>query len=428
MSYSEELSKMLTAAGAREGCKISLSIDGKEYKGILMPQKDPTDDDIVVIRMRNGYKAGFRMGGGSITVLEQPVVQKIERKERVAKKGLQNIVLIGTGGTIGSHPDVKTGAQTAGTSAEQLLDAIPDVLDMANIKTMDAASAFSENIGVKNWQDLAKAVEKELNDGAAGIIISHGTDTMGFTAAALSFMLTELSAPVVLVGSQRSTDRPSSDAPGNLTASVRFCLSGNPGVYAVMQDTMSDDSFAVHRGTRVRKMHTSRRDAFRSINAVPAAHVTSDGKITVNGEIPKASKKTAAKTKMCTDVVLLHFYPNMDAKLFRDVILRSKGAVIAGTGLGHVSEAMEGLLKEACDKGVVVVMTSQCLNGPTAPNIYDTGRRLRSAGVIYSKDILPETAYVKLMWALANSKDPKETMKETLSYEMGDRRTTDVIW
>ena len=430
MGYSEELSKMLTAAGAKEGCKISLTTDGKEYKGVLMPPSEGSDDSIVVIRMKNGYKAGFRIDkGASMNVIEQPIVQKKEeRTERIRKKGLPNIVLIGTGGTIGSQPDARTGAMTAGSPAERLLDTVPDVFGIANIRTTDVASVFSENMGIKDWQKLAETVEKEMNSGADGVIISHGTDTMGHTAAALSFMLTELSGPVVIVGAQRSTDRPSSDAPGNLTAAVRFCSSKMPGVYVIMQDTMSDNSFAVHRGTRARKMHTSRRDAFRSVNTIPVAHIDASGKITINDEIPKASERTKARTKMCRDVILLQFYPGMDAKLFRDVILNSKGAVIAGTGLGHVSEEMEALLKEACNKGIIVIMTSQCINGPTGPNIYDTGRRLKDMGVIYANDILPETAYVKLMWTLANSKDAKAEMKNVLSYEMSDRRTADVIW
>jgi glutamyl-tRNA(Gln) amidotransferase subunit D len=255
---------------------------------------------------------------------------------------------------------------------------------------------------------------------------------MGYTAAALSFMLGETSGPVVLVGSQRSPDRPSSDAYGNLLAAVRFCVSsGSSGVYVVMHDTMNDDSFAVHRGTRVRKMHTSRRDAFRSVNSLPAAHMDGAGTIMFSDDVPKASRKTKARTGMEKDVVLLQYYPGMDPALFRDVILGSKGIVIAGSGLGHISDGMASLLREAIDGGSVVVMTSQCINGPTGMNVYDTGRGLQRIGVIPSGDMLPETAYVKLMWVLANTKDAKEAgkvMRTPLSYETGDRRTADVIW
>ena len=433
MRYSDEVLRMLESAGAKEGSKISLTADGKEYVGTLMPNKDSCDSNIVVIRMKSGYKVGIRAGkGSSVKVLEPPAAKVRKEPSAVPKKGLPNITLIGTGGTIGSQADAKTGALGPGFSADRLLELVPEILDIANVKTIDLFSVFSENVSSEQWQKMAKAAEKELNGGADGVIITHGTDTMGYTAAALSFMLREISGPVILVGSQRSPDRPSSDAPGNLIAAVRFCASTKaPGVYAVMHDTMNDDSFAVHRGTRIRKMHTSRRDAFRSINAIPVAHIDGAGKIILRDEIPKASERTKAFTKMDNGVAMLHFYPGMDPELFKGVVTGSKGIVIAGTGLGHVSEGMASLLKEAIGKGAIVIMTSQCINGPTGMNIYDTGRDLQRIGVIPVMDMLPETAYVKLMWALANTKnadEAKKVMKTVLSYEMGDRRTADVVW
>ncbi|MCL2142999.1 MAG: Glu-tRNA(Gln) amidotransferase subunit GatD [Methanomassiliicoccaceae archaeon] len=428
MRYSDELSKIIDSAGAKEGSVISLTIDGRNYTGVLTANSDP---DVVVIKMKNGYKAGFRADGGTlIKVLEQPTVKEQKKKERRTKKGLPDVALIGTGGTISSRPDGSV--MTPGMSADRLLDLMPELSDIANIRTKDIISVFSENISAEHWKKMADAAEEELNNGAAGVIISHGTDTMGYTAAALSFMLREISGPVVLVGSQRSTDRPSSDAYGNMLASARFCVSPNTaGVYVVMHDTMNDDSFAVHRGTRVRKMHTSRRDAFRSVNAVPVAHIDAAGNITFSDETQRPSARTKAQTKMNENVILLYYYPGMDPSLFRDAVMRSKGVVIAGSGLGHVSSGMASLLKEAIDNGSVVVMTSQCINGPTGMNVYDTGRELQNMGVIPVMDMLPETAYVKLMWALANAKnaeDAKAIMKKILSYEMGDRRTLDVIW
>jgi glutamyl-tRNA(Gln) amidotransferase subunit D len=432
MRYSAELTKMLGSAGAKEGSVILLTVDGKEYTGTLVPN-GPNDPDVVVIRLKNGYKAGFRMDkNSSVKVLERPAADVKKKSENRPKKGLPGLTLIGTGGTIGSRTDAKTGTAAPGLSADSLLETVPEALDIADIKAMDLFSAFSENMEVRHWQELAKAVEKELNGGASGVLIAHGTDTMGYTAAALSFMLRELSGPVVLVGSQRSADRPSSDAPGNLLASVRFCVSSKAaGVYVVMHDTMSDDSFAVHRGTRVRKMHTSRRDAFRSINTVPAAHIDAAGNITVKDDLPAPSKRSKAETKMEKNVVLLQYFPGMDPALFRNVIMSSKGTVIAGSGLGHVSDSMAPLLKEAIDKGSVIVMASQCINGPTGMNVYGTGRELQDIGVIPADDMIPETAYVKLMWALANSKDAndaKKIMRTRISYETSDRRSADVIW
>ena len=433
MRYSEELSKILESAGVKEGCLISFTSGGKEYNGTLMPHKDSQSPEIIVIKMKNGYNAGFRIDAGTpVKVIGPPSIKHRETVERKPKKGLPDLVLIGTGGTIGSQADVKTGALAPGTSSAALMNMFPEILEIANVRAKDLFSVLSENMGIEHWQKMAVAAAEELNGGADGVVISHGTDTLGYTAAALSFMLREISGPVVLVGSQRSPDRPSSDAFVNLLASVRFCVSSKAaGVYVVMHDTMSDDSCAVHRGTRVRKMHTSRRDAFRSINAVPVAQIDPAGKITFKDEVPKASDRTVACTKMEKDVVLLHYYPGMNVGLFRGLMVGRKGVVIAGSGLGHVSDDIAAMLKEAIDDGSVVVMTSQCINGPTGMNIYNKGRELQSIGVIPVMDMLPETAYVKLMWALANTKDAeeaKELMRTKLSYEMGDRRTVDVIW
>ncbi|MDD4221991.1 MAG: asparaginase domain-containing protein, partial [Candidatus Methanomethylophilus sp.] len=226
---------------------------------------------------------------------------------------------------------------------------------------------------------------------------------------------------------QRSSDRPSSDASSNLMAAARFCVNGNrAGVFVVMHDTSGDDSFAVHCGTRVRKMHTSRRDAFHSINVPPVAHLDRDGKIEFSGPGRATSAaKAVAATGMNQHVVLLQFYPGMNPELFRDVILKSKGVVIAGSGLGHVNENMVPLIREADSRGTVVVITSQCLNGRTNLNVYNTGRDMLAAGAVTVQDMLPETAYVKLMWALANTNSPeaaKEVMRTPLAGEMGDRR------
>jgi len=363
MTYSGEISRMLGSAGAKEGCKISFTSGGKEYTGILMPNDDSRREDVIVIKMGNGYNAGFTADPGTkINVLEQPPVKRKEVVAHAPKDGLANLTLIGTGGTIGSQAGAGAGALAPGRSSGDLLEMFPEILKDANIKAIDLFSVLSENMGAEHWQKMASAAAEELNSGADGVIISHGTDTMGYTAAALSFMLQEISGPVVLVGSQKSPDRPSSDAFVNLKASVDFCISlikkKKAGVYAVMHDTMDDSSCAAHRGTRVRKMHTSRRDAFRSVNTTPVARICADGDIEFKDAVPDASGKTVARTKMEKDVILLQYYPGMDPGLFKDIITCRKGIVIAGSGLGHVSDGIMSLLGEATDKGAVVVMTS----------------------------------------------------------------------
>jgi len=430
--YSESLSKKLESLGAVEGSKLSVTKDGRTSVGTLMPHHEFSAEDVLIIKVKSGYNVGIRITPETtIEVLEKPIERVKKEMPIEFQKGLPKLVLIGTGGTIASYVDYRTGAVHPALSTSDMVNAVPEIREIANVDATVLFSIFSENMDVDHWQKLAEEVAKQINDGADGIIIPHGTDTMGYTAAALSFMLGDVPKPVVLVGAQRSSDRPSSDASSNLMACARFCTKAKKaGVYVIMHDTSGDDSFAVHIGSRVRKMHTSRRDAFHSINALPAAHLDKDGKIEMSIEGHEiTNEKAVAKTGMEKSCVLLQYYPGMDPALFEDVFMKSKGVVIAGSGLGHVNSNMIPLIKKACDNGTVVVLTSQCLNGRTNLNVYNTGRDMLSAGVITVLDMLPETAYVKLMWALANSssaEEAKEIMKTPLAGEMSDRRTIDV--
>ena len=426
--YAEFLSKKLGDAGAEEGCTLSIETSGKSYKGVLMPHHEFSGEDIVILKVKSGYNIGIRIDeSAEIEVVSKPVERVKPESAEETKEGLKTIVLIGTGGTIASYVDYRTGAVHPALSTSDMINAVPEIKEAANLKAKVLFSIFSENMTVPHWQKLAEAIAEELDGGADAVIVPHGTDTMGYTASAVSFMLGEASKPVVFVGAQRSSDRPSSDASCNLMAAAKFCVEGGrAGVFVVMHDGPGDDSFAVHCGTRVRKMHTSRRDAFKSINVPPVAHVDKDGKIVFNTPGRAVSDaKVEARSAMCTDVVLLQFYPGMDPALFHDVVMKSKGVVIAGSGLGHVNSNMVPLIKEATDAGIIVVVTSQCLNGRTNLNVYNTGRDMLAAGAITVWDMLPETAYTKLMWALANTSSveaAKVVMQTPLAGEMSDRR------
>ncbi len=429
MTYSAELSKKLEKLGITEGCKITVKNGEKTQTGVLMPHHDFSASDILIMKMKSGYNIGVRVSKDTkIEKISDPVERKKVDVKVEEKKGLPTLALIGTGGTIASYVDYRTGAVHPALSTSDIINAVPEVREIANVRANVLFSIYSENMDQEHWEKLAKAVADEIENGADGVIIPHGTDTMGYTAAALSFMLKDVPVPVILVGAQRSSDRPSSDASTNLMACARFCtLSKKSGVFVIMHDTHGDDSFSVHLGTRVRKMHTSRRDAFESLNIQPFANIDKDGKIKFNFEIPSAKKKKMElKPKMDKNTVLLQFYPGMDASLFKDVITKSKGVVIAGSGLGHVNDQLIPVIKKAIDNGTVVVMTSQCLNGQTNMNVYNTGRDLITAGVISVLDMLPETAYIKLSWALANCKDVdevKKIMMTPLVNEMSERRT-----
>ena len=428
--YSESLSNLLASLGAAEGTKLRVTKDGRTFEGILMPHHAFSAPDVLILKVKSGYNVGIKITDATdVTVLEK-FAERVKSDSSVEmKEGLPKIVLLGTGGTIASYVDYRTGAVHPALSPSDMVNAVPEIRDLANIDARVLFSIFSENMTPAHWQKLAEAVAEEINNGADAVIIPHGTDTMGYTAAALAFMLGDVPKPVILVGAQRSSDRPSSDASSNLMACVHFATKADrAGVFVVMHDTGGDDSFAVHIGPRVRKMHTSRRDAFHSINALPVAHLDKDGRMEVCDGPRVSDAKAVANTALETSVVMLQYYPGMDPAVFEPVIMGSKGVVISGTGLGHVSSEMIPLLKRANDSGIVVVVTSQCLNGRTNLNVYNNGRDMLNAGVVTVLDMLPEVAYVKLMWALANAETveaAKVMMQTPIAGEMSDRRTVD---
>jgi len=389
-----------------------------------MPHNESSGDDILILKLSSGYNIGINAEGYHIEVLDAVEKASREPSNPVVTEGLPNISLLSTGGTIASFVDYRTGAVHPALSASDLVGAVPELSGIANISAKVLFSIFSENMRVEHWQALARNVMEEIGNGADAIIIPHGTDTMGYTASALSYMLGELDVPVVLVGAQRSSDRPSSDAASNLIAAVRFCVDGGmSGVFVIMHDSLEDNSFAAHVGTRVRKMHTSRRDAFKSINCEAATHIDESGRMTGKGG--NLANPFPPSTLMNASVAFIQYHPGYDERLLEHILSTYDGIVIAGTGLGHVSQDVIPLIREACDKGKIVAMTSQCIGGRTNLNVYGTGRDMLNAGVIALLDMLPETAYVKLMWALGMSKDvndAKAVMMTPVSNDMGDRR------
>jgi glutamyl-tRNA(Gln) amidotransferase subunit D len=428
MSYSSHVSDILEGLGVNEGDRLDVVSDGRTYTGVLMPHHEFSDPDVIVLKLKSGYNIGLRVTEDTrIGLREKSSASNGVKRVPEPMEGMKELAILGTGGTIASYVDYRTGAVHPALSTEDLVNAVPEIAEVANIRAEVLFSIFSENMSVENWQAIAAAVADRLADGAEGCLVPHGTDTMGYTSAALSFMLEDLPRPVVLVGAQRSSDRPSSDAYTNLLSAARFAVNGDAAeAFVMMHDSPSDSSFAVHRGTRVRKMHTSRRDAFKSLNSPPLAVMDVHGNVEYN--LPyhrKHEGRPRLRMEMDDDVTLLYFYPGMSATKFENLMLSHKGVVIAGTGLGHVSREMISVIRKATSSGVKVFMTSQCLFGSVNLNVYDTGRDILSAGALPLGDMLPETAYVKLMWALGQSKDDGEVdrlMLTDLRGEMGDRR------
>ena len=323
--------------------------------------------------------------------------------------------------------DYRTGAVHPATNAQELAFSVPEIFDICNVNARVAFQMFSENLEVSHWKILAKEVAKELNSGSHGVVIPHGTDTLGYTAAALSFMLKNLSGPVVLVGAQRSSDRPSSDAAQNLIAAVTVAAKSDIGeVVVVMHGETSDTYTTIHRGTKVRKFHTSRRDAFKTVNEMPLGKIE-NGEIKVDGKYRKSSLgKVTVDDKMEEDVGIVYSYPGLKP----EDIPNKKGIIFVGTGLGHVPEKTFDRIKHLIKNGTAIVMTSQCIFGRINMRVYSAGRDLIKAGVISGEDMLPETTFVKLMWALAHEKNRdkvEKLMLTNIAGEISERTRSDAF-
>lgn len=420
------ITKKLQQAGAEDGDKIRVETKTVTKEGVLMPHHQFSDEDIITIKLDNGYNIGLAVDKNTkITLLKKHKIKEKKAKTIPFDNKKPTISIIGTGGTIACYVDYRTGAVHPASSAEDLAFSVPEIFDLCNVKTQVAFQILSENVEVSHWKTLAKIVAKELNDGAQGIIIPHGTDTLGYTAAALSFMLKDLTGPVVLVGAQRSSDRPSSDAAQNLIAAATVAAKSDIGeVVVVMHEEISDTCSAIHRGTKVRKFHTSRRDAFKTVNDVPLGRVK-NGNIVFNQKYRKKTKgHVSVDDTMEGEVAMVFSRPGLKP----EDLPAKKGIVLIGTGLGHIPQKIIPNIKELGKKGAVIVMSSQCLFGRINMRVYSTGRDLIKAGVISCEDMLPETAYVKLMWALGHGKNRKEIeriMTTNIAGEISDRTRSD---
>jgi glutamyl-tRNA(Gln) amidotransferase subunit D len=416
--YTGIVLEALVKAHAGIGDTIRVTEKGKAYEGILIPRSEYSDEKHIVIKLRNGYNIG-------IAVTELTKIERIGKGTKPAfaappqpeqNSNLPKVSIISTGGTIASRVDYRTGGVRPALTANDLYSVVPELADIAQIRTEILFSLFSEDIAPTHWRTIAKTVAEHISDGAEGVVIAHGTDTMGYTAAALSFALQNLPVPVIIVGSQRSADRPSSDAATNLigavTAAARAPIAE---VMVAMHESPSDTSIALHKGTKVRKCHTSRRDAFKSVNIPPIARIQNQVVVlTESYEKREPTKKLVLKPEFDEKVALIKFHPGMRQEMIDWFVGEGfKGLILEGTGLGHVGKYCFQSLRKAMDRGVIVGMTSQCMWGRVNMNVYDSGRDLQALGVVPLEDMLPETALVKLMWTLGQTKDIKEA-KELL--------------
>jgi glutamyl-tRNA(Gln) amidotransferase subunit D len=402
-----------------------LTADGT-YKGRVLPRSETADDKHIVIKLVSGYNIGI----ASSRVLDIKVTGRKEAHYKIPEKEFPydprkpRVKLLGTGGTIASRLDYRTGAVIPAFSPGELYGSVPELADICNLETEKLYGVFSENMGPEQWIGTAEAIGKEIEKGVQGIVIGHGTDTMHHTAAILSFMVQNSPVPIVMVGSQRSSDRPSSDAALNLMHSVKTAAESDIAeVLVCMFGPTSDDYGLLHRGTRVRKMHSSYRSTFRTIGDIPIAMVSRE-KITPLRQDYKRRRRdnnVIINTAFEEKVGIVYYYPNMKPDIIDSMIDNGyRGIVIAGTGLGHVNKPVYSALKRAKEKNVAVYMTVQTLWGYVQMYVYDTGRDMMELGVVPCANMLPEVAYMKLGWALGQSEDLEVVKKIMLTPVNGE--------
>jgi glutamyl-tRNA(Gln) amidotransferase subunit D len=386
----------------RPGDYVEVEFDGEKLTGRVMPRTELDAEGVVTLKLANGYNIGLSVRKTTFRVLKRmPIVPPAAEEKETGSTSGEFVSLISTGGTIASRIEYETGAVRPALNADELAAFVPELSQIAPVRTRVLMSILSEDMTPSHWSMIARAVYDEIQLGARGVVVAHGTDTMGYTAAALSFALRGLQVPVVLVGAQRSSDRPSTDAIHNLLNAVRFAKQGPAGVYVCMHASTDDPFSSVHLGVKVRKMHTSARYAFRSINSKPVAVVTPATSQLPSNAVP--GTRSTLMEKFSDRAALVYSYPGISPGYFQSLVGAGyQGFVVAGTGLGHLPSYTVDTIRRLSSDGTLFFMTSQCLNGRVNMNVYTTGRRLMSSGVVPLRDMLPETAYVKLAWCLAN--------------------------
>jgi glutamyl-tRNA(Gln) amidotransferase subunit D len=435
--YSKEIESLLRNKKIKIGDMVAVSKKRLSHEGILMPRIELGDPSSLVIKLDNGYNTGIKFEKGvKIKKIKKgkPIKFKPSRVKFKKDPSKPTVSILGCGGTIASRVEYRTGAVFPAFSPGDLLESFPELGDIANIRGRKLFDLLSEDMTPHHWQVIAREVAKEIKSKVKGVVLTHGTDTLHYTSAALSFMLQNLPVPVVLVGSQRSPDRGSSDNAMNLLSSALLAGKGEIAEVAVcMHGSMSDDFCYVHQGTKVRKLHTSRRDTFRSVNVLPFAKVWYlEKKIEYLREDfnRREKRKLRLDDKINPNVGIIYIHPGIKPEFVESLAKFYDGVVVAGTGLGHVptnpfdDKFTKGLvpsLKNLIGSGVPVVIAPQTIYGRLNLNVYTAGRLLNEIGVVGNNcDWLPEVALVKLMWVLGHTKNLNKIRKMMLKNYAGE--------
>jgi glutamyl-tRNA(Gln) amidotransferase subunit D len=415
--YRGDLRDRLIEEGIRTWSQVRITKDSATYEGVLLPRSQHTSDFYVTLKVDTGYNLGVLVDDN--TKIEETGYKKghyqLPSVDVSFKKELPNVTLLGTGGTVASRLDYRTGAVLPAFTPEELFSAVPELISTVNLTPKTLYQILSENFRPEYWVKTAEAITKEIESGVDGIIIGHGTDTMCTTGAALSYFLRNIPVPVVLVGSQRSSDRPSSDGPRNILYAA--ALAGHENfaeVVVCMHGGTSDSYNLIHRATRCRKMHSSRRDTFRTLDDVPLGKIDESGVTWFKDDIhPRSPREDFyLDTKIDPRVGMLYSYPGMNPDILESMVdMDYHGIVMIGTGLGHVGTDMFPALERCQEEEIPVVLVVEPLFGYIHLRVYETGRDMLARGVIEGSNMLPSAAYTKLIWVLGHTRNIEEVKK-----------------
>jgi glutamyl-tRNA(Gln) amidotransferase subunit D len=404
------------------------------YEGILLESPE-TEKGTVLLKLDSGYNIGFNKKD----ILKIEVLKKAKEKHEefeVKKDSAKpNIALIITGGTIASVLDSKTGGVHPLQKPEDFFRFYPELFSKVNVSRVEIPfMKASEDMDFKDWQKIAKTAVELLNDSnIQGVIITHGTDYLHYTSAALSFFIKNLNKPIALTYSQRSIDRASSDANLNLQCAALVAISDIAEISLVGHASINDDFCYAIPGTKARKLHSSERAAFKAVNSSPFAKIFPDKIERISGWKVRNKNKAILDSKFEEKVALVKLYPGQNADILDYYAKKGyKGLVLELSGLGHAPTKSSrnpwtAKLKEIQAKGITVCAVSQCIYGKVDPLVYSNGREILATGVVYLEDMLAETALVKLGWVLGheewkkNKNLIKEKMLENISHEINYR-------
>ncbi len=412
--------KFISDNGANVHDRVRIETRDMVYEGLILPKHNFSEEDIIILKLDNGYNIGVSTEDAKMTL-----ISKAEKKNAVdyikkENNELPDISILGTGGTIASFVDYKTGAVSPAITAEQLVNSVKALDEVANVSAEPLFSLASEDMKPEHWEGMANKIKEMHDKKNHGIVIGHGTDTMSYSAAALSFQLPEISNPVVFTGAQRSPDRPSSDAHLNLVGAAKTAMSDLGEISIAMHETTDDENVAIWRGNRTRKAHSSKRNAFQSPNEGPLGIVKD--KIEWKRKYRSTVESTTIKAGFDDNIGMIWSHPGLKVNDWENSVSNKNGVVIAGTGLGHINSELLDVI-EKTSKDIPVAMSSQCLSGSTNLNVYRNGRKLLERGVVETYDMSPETALVKMMWLSKHHQENVRTMMgENLVGEISDSR------